>query len=47
MLQAWEREAPGRIDSLFKSLQNVTPSHLADPELCDFAGLNIAKGDRD
>ena len=40
MLQAWERETPGRTNNLFRSLQNVTPSHLADTELFDFAGLN-------
>ena len=40
MLQAWERESPGRINNLFRSLQNVAPSHLADPELFDFANLN-------
>jgi tRNA 2-thiocytidine biosynthesis protein TtcA len=40
MLQTWEKESPGRINSLFNSLQNVTPSHLADTELFDFVGLN-------
>lgn len=40
MLQAWERETPGRINNLFHSLQNVAPSHLADPELFDFVNLN-------
>ena len=40
MLQAWEAETPGRIESLFRSMQNVTPSHLADGELFDFAGLS-------
>ena len=39
MLQAWEKESPGRIDSIFRSIQNVSPSHLADTELFDFAGL--------
>ncbi len=39
MLQTWETETPGRIDSLFRSMQNVTPSHLADGELFDFADL--------
>jgi tRNA 2-thiocytidine biosynthesis protein TtcA len=39
MLQDWERGNPGRIDSLFRSLQNVSPSQLADPELFDFATL--------
>ena len=45
MLQTWERETPGRINSLFNSLQNVIPSHLADPELFDFAGLNRVVAD--
>jgi len=39
MLQAWEQEHPGRIETLFRSLQNVVPSHLADPQLFDFANL--------
>jgi tRNA 2-thiocytidine biosynthesis protein TtcA len=43
MLQAWEKAYPGRIDNLFRSLQNITPSHLADPQLFDFAMLNSCK----
>lgn len=39
LLKTWEREHPGRIDSLFRSLQNVSPSHLADTQLFDFASL--------
>ncbi len=39
MLAAWEREDPGRSGRLFRSLQNVSPSHLADPKLYDFARL--------
>lgn len=39
LLQAWEEEYPGRIDNIFHSLQNVTPSHLADTRLFDFASL--------
>ena len=39
MLQAWEIETPGKIESIFRSIQNVSPSQLADPELFDFAGL--------
>ncbi len=39
MLAAWEKEDPGRSGRLFRSLQNVSPSHLADPELYDFAAL--------
>lgn len=43
MLQAWEKEWPGRADNLFRSLQNVSPSQLADPNLFDFAGLESAR----
>ncbi|MDJ0591493.1 MAG: tRNA 2-thiocytidine(32) synthetase TtcA [Pleurocapsa sp. MO_226.B13] len=39
MLQTWERESPGRIDIIFRSLQNISLSQLADTELFDFAGL--------
>ncbi|GGI93959.1 tRNA 2-thiocytidine(32) synthetase TtcA [Halopseudomonas pertucinogena] len=41
MLQAWEKEAPGRIENIFRSLRNVQPSQLADPKLFDFAGLKV------
>ncbi len=40
LLQSWEQEYPDRIESLFRSLQNVTPSHLADTQLFDFATLS-------
>lgn len=36
MLQNWDREHPGRIESMFRALCNVEPSHLADPALYDF-----------
>lgn len=39
MLAKWELEDPGRTDRLFRSLQNVTASHLADRELYDFQRL--------
>ncbi|MBI2312494.1 MAG: tRNA 2-thiocytidine(32) synthetase TtcA [Betaproteobacteria bacterium] len=39
MLRGWDRKYPGRLDNLFRSLQNVVPSHLADRRLFDFAGL--------
>jgi tRNA 2-thiocytidine biosynthesis protein TtcA len=42
MLAAWEIEDPGRTDRLFRSLQNVTPSHLADRGLFDFERLTGA-----
>jgi tRNA 2-thiocytidine biosynthesis protein TtcA len=39
LLQDWEREDPGRTARLFRAVQNVTPSHLADRALYDFEGL--------
>jgi tRNA 2-thiocytidine biosynthesis protein TtcA len=39
MLREWERQFPGRIESIFSSLRHVAGSQLADPELFDFAGL--------
>jgi tRNA 2-thiocytidine biosynthesis protein TtcA len=40
MLREWDRRFPGRIESMFRSLQNVVPSHLADTRLYDFVGLH-------
>jgi tRNA 2-thiocytidine biosynthesis protein TtcA len=45
MLQQWEVESPGRIDNLLHSLQNVNLSHLADPKLYDFVGLDSQRGE--
>jgi len=39
MLNDWERRFPGRVETMFRSLQNVVPSHLADTALYDFASL--------
>jgi tRNA 2-thiocytidine biosynthesis protein TtcA len=39
MLADWERESPGRVDSIFSALRNVATSHLADPSAFDFVGL--------
>ena len=36
MLQDWERNHPGRIESMTKSLQNIVPSHLMDTKLHNF-----------
>ena len=44
MLRSWDRQHPGRIESIFAALGNVAPSHLADPQLFDFASLEM---DRD
>lgn len=39
MLREWEKKFPGRVENIFRALQNVTPSHLADRNLFDFAHL--------
>jgi tRNA 2-thiocytidine biosynthesis protein TtcA len=36
MLQGWEKNYPGRIESMIKSLQNIVPSHLMDTKLHNF-----------
>ena len=41
MLLDWERKTPGRTESIFRSLQNVIPSQLADRNLFDFTSLKI------
>jgi len=43
MLADWEREFPGRTETIFSSLSNVTTSHLADPNAFDFAGLEARR----
>ena len=39
MLASWDKQFPGRLETIFTSLQNVAPSQLADRQLFDFAGL--------
>jgi tRNA 2-thiocytidine biosynthesis protein TtcA len=41
MLREWERQHPGRVDTMFTALQNVVPSHLADGTHYDFKGLTV------
>lgn len=51
MLNDWEKQFPGRIETMFRSLTHVVPSHLLDPKLFDFTDLAVtgephAEGDR-
>ena len=39
MLNNWDREHPGRIESIFSAIQNIAPSQLADTRLFDFEHL--------
>ena len=41
LLQQWEREHPGRVDNIFRSLQNIAPSQLADRSLFNFESLAL------
>jgi len=41
MLENWDKAFPGRLESIFSSLQNVAPSQLVDSQLFDFIGLNL------
>lgn len=43
MLVQWERQYPGRVESIFSSIKNVSPSQLADTELFDFETLQIQR----
>jgi tRNA 2-thiocytidine biosynthesis protein TtcA len=40
MLADWEREHPGRMETIFSALRNVEPAHLADPALFNFKQLD-------
>ena len=39
MLREWEKQYPGRTETMFTALQNVVPSHLMDGKLFDFKGV--------
>jgi len=51
LLRQWEKEFPGRVETIFNSLQRVAPSHLLDRKLFDFpavtaAGVATTDGDK-
>jgi tRNA 2-thiocytidine biosynthesis protein TtcA len=41
MLMDWDKKTPGRVDAIFKSIQNISPSQLADKNLFDFVNLPL------
>lgn len=41
MLIEWDNKTPGRVEGVFKSIQNVSPSQLADKNLFDFINLPL------
>src|SRR5687768_5034977 len=44
MMAQWERESPGRIETIARALGDVRPSQLSDPKLFDFIALG-ARGE--
>ncbi|MEE9395504.1 MAG: tRNA 2-thiocytidine(32) synthetase TtcA [Methylococcales bacterium] len=40
MLAGWERQYPGRVETIYTSLQNIAPSQLLDSSLFNFTGLD-------
>lgn len=45
MLQGWDKQHPGRLETIFSAIKNVVPSHLADIDLFDFKSLSQAAED--
>jgi tRNA 2-thiocytidine biosynthesis protein TtcA len=43
MLKAWDKQFPGRLETIFTSLKNVAPSQLADTKLFDFTSLMLGR----
>ncbi len=42
MLTQWDKDFPGRVETIFNSLKNIKPSQLLDHNQFDFAGLSQA-----
>ena len=47
MLTDWERQYPGRTETIFRSICNVAPSQLADGAIFDFNSLRAEQVDRE
>ncbi len=42
MMQQWERDSPGRIETISRALGDIRPSQLSDPKLFDFLALGAS-----
>ncbi|MDX8378954.1 MAG: tRNA 2-thiocytidine(32) synthetase TtcA [Gallionella sp.] len=43
MITNWERQYPGRTQTIFTAMHNVAPSHLLDEKLFDFKGMQLGQ----
>lgn len=43
MLRQWEKQFPGRSETIFSAVKNIIPSQMADLNLFDFVGLQLDK----
>lgn len=45
MLGEWEKQYSGRIESIFRSIANISPSQMADSSLFPFSELRVDRAD--
>lgn len=45
MLNTWDKQYPGRVESIFRSITDVVPSHLLDRKWFDFSASEVVKDD--
>jgi len=43
MLKSWDRQHPGRLETIFRAITDVVPSHLLDTDLYDFQQVASVK----
>ena len=41
MLSEWDKESSDRVANIFRSMQNITSSHLLDTSLFNFNNMNV------
>lgn len=44
MLNDWNEQSPGRIESMFTAMRNIVPSHLCDGNLFNFKNIDSTSG---
>ncbi|GJM05645.1 MAG: tRNA 2-thiocytidine biosynthesis protein TtcA [marine bacterium B5-7] len=45
MLSEWNKQKPGRLESIFTSIQNIVPSHLLDTDAFEFEKLGAVQNE--